>query len=113
MLRAKMAKGGVLTANDTQTYALAPTSDYYFKIPAGASLAANLTVVDETANGFITAYPTGTTLPAVSNLNYLKGQTVAGLSLLPTTGSTQNVAVYNNSTGTTDLIMDVFGYFAG
>ena len=34
------------------------------------------------------------------------------LSLLPTTGSTQNVEVYNNSTGTTDLITDVLGYFA-
>ena len=106
--------GEKLTAGGTETYSLStnePGSAIGMTIPAGASLVANLTVVDETANGFITAYPAGTSLPTVSNLNYLKGQTLAGLALLPTTGSAQNVDVYNNSTGTTDLLVDVMGYF--
>ena len=106
--------GEKLTAGGTETYSLStnePGSAIGMTIPAGASLVTNLTVVGETANGFITAYPAGTSLPTVSNLNYLKGQTLAGLALLPTTGSAHSIEVYNNSTGSTDLIMDVLGYF--
>jgi hypothetical protein len=52
--------------------------------PAGACLVTNLTAVDETADGYVTAYPAGTSLPAMSNLDYLDGQTLAGLALLAT-----------------------------
>jgi hypothetical protein len=82
--------GKQLTAGGIEAYSLSPSS-------AGIG---------------IFTIPAGTSQPAVSNLNYVKGQTLAGLALLPTTGSGQNIEVYNNSTGTTDLIADVFGYFA-
>jgi PKD repeat protein len=109
------SNGEQLTASGTETYSLTthlPGGVGDFVIPANASLVTNLTLVDEADNGYITAYPAGTSLPAVSSLNYLQGKTLAGLALLPTTGSNQSIDVYNNSTGTTDLIMDVFGYFA-
>jgi len=107
------SSGEKLTAGGTETYSLSPSEAGIsgFTIPAGASLVTNLTVVDETANGYITAYPAGTSVPTVSNLNYLKGHTLAGLALLPTAGSAHSVEVYNNSTGSTDLIVDVLGYF--
>ena len=77
------------------------------------AVVSNLTVTDEQANGFITAYPDGVAKPAVSNLNYLQGQNVAGLSLLDTNPAEQAATnVYNSSTGSTDLIIDTFGYFA-
>ena len=107
--------GTPLKAEGTTTYALntsesnstlAPT------MPAGATLITNLTVTDVSANGFITAYPAGTTRPGISNLNYLTDQTVAGLSLLATTGSNQQVSIYNQSSGKGDAILDVFGYFS-
>jgi len=109
------SNGDKLTADDTETYSLTahePGILGNLTIPAGASLVTNLTAVDETANGYIAAYAAGTSLPTVSNLNYLTGQTLAGLAILPTTGSGQDVDVYNNSTGSTDLLVDVFGYFS-
>ncbi|MBR7831715.1 PKD domain-containing protein [Actinospica durhamensis] len=108
--------GTPLKADGTTTYAL-NASEYNTTVPpvmpAGATLITNLTVTDLTANGFVTAFPAGTTRPGVSNLNYLTGQTVAGLSLLASTGSNQQVSLYNESTGHGDAILDVFGYFSG
>lgn len=86
---------------------------YPTAIPITA-MVANLTVTDETANGFVTAYPDGVAVPSVSNLNYLAGQNVAGLSLIDVNSTEQAATnVYNNSPGTTDLILDTFGYFTG
>ena len=81
-------------------------------IPMDATLVTNLTLTDETANGYITAYQAGTARPSVSSLNYLKGQTVSGLDILATNGTEQQVSVYNQSPGKGDLIFDVFGYFS-
>jgi len=106
-------KSGVaLGADTTTTYALnngiLPPGT-----PVGATLITNVTVTDLTANGFVTAFPAGAVRPGVSNLNYLSGQTVAGMSLLAATGSTQQISIYNQSTGHGDVILDVFGYFSG
>jgi hypothetical protein len=70
----------------------------------------NVTVTDTKANGFITAYPNGGTLPNASNLNFLKGQTVPNLVMVATDGATP-VSLHNTSTGSVDLIADLFGYF--
>ncbi len=52
------------------------------------------------------------TRPGVSNLNYLKGQTVAGMSLSATNGPIQQLEIYNHSPGTGDVVLDVVGYFS-
>jgi len=101
--------GTPLTPDGTTTYSLGTGHP---AIPAGATLVTNLTVTDTTANGFVTAFPAGSALPGVSSLNYLQGQTVAGLSLLATTGSQQQISIYNQSSGRGDVILDVFGYFS-
>lgn len=80
--------------------------------PPDATVITNITLTNTTANGYITAYPDGASRPAISNLNYLKGQTVAGLGILSSTGWGQSIDVYNTSTGTAALILDVFGYFS-
>ncbi|MBR7832224.1 right-handed parallel beta-helix repeat-containing protein [Actinospica durhamensis] len=96
--------------------ALQKDASSHFWLVSSSNLAAvvgNLTVTEPTANGFITAYPDGVTLPAVSNVNFLTGQTQASLAILDTNASEQAATnVYNGSTGTTELIIDVFGYFA-
>ncbi|MBR7834676.1 hypothetical protein KDL01_15485 [Actinospica durhamensis] len=79
--------------------------------PASATLVANVTVTDTEGNGYLAVYPAGTTRPGISTLNYLKGQTVAVASMLGTAGAAQKATVYNQSTGSTDVIFDVFGYF--
>ncbi len=109
--------GEPLTPGGTTTYAL-NTSEYNSAvppvIPAGATLITNLTVTDVGAIGYVTAFPAGTPQPMVSNINYLAGQTVAGMSVLASTGSQQQVSLYNynQSTGRGDVVLDVFGYLS-
>lgn len=67
----------------------------------------NVTVTTPTASGYITAYPTGTTVPTVSNLDFSPGQTVANQVI-----ATNPTTLHNGSGGTVNLIADVFGYFS-
>ena len=80
-------------------------------IPDDATaVAVNLTSVDSTKNGLITAYPTGQSLPGVSNLNYAGGSTVANMAIIPI-GTDGQVTFDNTSTGPVDLLADVAGYY--
>lgn len=91
-------------------------SDHYWisNVPNVAAMVGNLTVTQPTAAGYITAYPDGVTRPAVSNVNFVKGETVANLAILDTnTGELPATNIFNASGGTTEVIIDVFGYFAG
>lgn len=76
------------------------------------AVAANVTVVQPTANGYLTVYPYGAaTPPDASTLNFLSGRTVANAV---TVGLDQNqyaLDLYNSSKGEVQLIADVFGYY--
>jgi hypothetical protein len=79
-------------------------------VPAGASAAVlNVTVVDPTSSGFLTAFPEGTTMPTVSNLNFAAGVIVPNLVTVPLSAA-GGVSFYN-SAGTTDIVVDVEGYY--
>ncbi len=68
----------------------------------------NATVTNTSAPGYLTIYPAGVTRPLSSNLNWIAGQAVPNLVVVaPGTGG--KVTVYN-SQGSTDVILDVFGY---
>ncbi|WP_332601919.1 polysaccharide deacetylase family protein [Arthrobacter sp. S2(2024)] len=80
-------------------------------IPANVSAVTfNLTVANPTSFGFVTAYPSGTARPNASNLNYATGQIVPNLVTVPV-GSDGKVTLYNQSSGTAQLIADVSGYY--
>ncbi len=81
-------------------------------IPATVSAAVvNLTVTNPTARGHITAYPTGTSLPYASNVNFVAGQTNADLVVVKL-GSDGKINLHSGSVlGTVDVIVDVVGYF--
>ena len=70
----------------------------------------NLTVVDATGNGYVTASPDGGAEPATSNLNYLAGQTVAN-EVVVAVGSDGDIDFTNSGKGQADLIVDLSGYF--
>ena len=70
----------------------------------------NVTVTGSTGNGFVTAYPDGVSMPIASNLNFVTGQTVANLVVVPV-GTDGSVALTNGSVGSSQLIADVAGYF--
>lgn len=70
----------------------------------------NFTVVGPAAAGFFTAYPTGTTFPGVSTLNFVAGQTVANAAVVPLgAGGAIRVAT---GLSNADLVIDVNGYYA-
>lgn len=74
----------------------------------------NVTVVNSTRPGYVTAFPAGTARPLSSNLNHRAHETRANSVTvgLPASAADQKVALYN-SAGSTDLIVDLFGYYVG
>jgi len=94
-----------------------PTTD----IPATASaVVVNITAINPSAAGFLTAYPGGGTNPGTANVTFAAGQTVGnqvtvGLGSDAGTGAAQSFTVYNGPAtggGTTDFTADLVGYYA-
>ncbi|MGH7643884.1 MAG: hypothetical protein ACRENX_12900 [Candidatus Dormibacteria bacterium] len=78
-----------------------------------AAIVANVTVTDTTAASYLTAYPGSVAPPLVSNLNWSAGETVANRVIVPIgaiPSHTSGITLYN-SIGTTDVIVDIDGYF--
>jgi hypothetical protein len=83
-------------------------------IPSNAiAITANLTVTDQTKAGHVTVTPTPNNHPTTSTINFpLKDNRANGLTIPidPLTGKVS--AVFTASSGTTDLTMDVTGYYS-
>jgi hypothetical protein len=80
-------------------------------VPANISAVVfNLTVTEPKDIGFVTAYASGTPRPNASNLNFTRAQTVPNLVAVPV-GSDGRVSLFNRSSGSTQLVADVAGYF--
>jgi len=79
-------------------------------IPTSAgAYSLNFTVVNVSGpNGFLTAYPTGSTRPTVSSLNFTTGQIVGNGAIVPA-GTGGSIDIYTNDS--TDLIIDINGYY--
>ena len=88
-----------------------------FTIPQGAcnitsSAAAyslNVTVVPHGTLGYLTIWPTGEGRPYVSTMNSYDGRTKANAAIVPA-GTSGAVSVYVSNT--TDVVLDIDGYFA-
>ena len=80
-------------------------------IPATAqAYSLNVTAVPHGPLSFLTLWPTGETEPLVSTLNSFAGIVVANAAIVPAgTNGAVSVAV----TDTTDVILDIDGYFSG
>ncbi|MCU0261751.1 MAG: hypothetical protein MUE78_12090, partial [Ilumatobacteraceae bacterium] len=75
-----------------------------------AAVAANVTMVEAGAWGFVTAYPARTGLPVTSSVNVsAAGETTANLAVIPV--STDGIALTSHAT--TDALVDVAGWFTG
>jgi hypothetical protein len=78
-------------------------------VPQNATAAiVNVTSVNSSAPSYITVWPTGTARPTASTLNPRPGVPVPNLAYLKL-GSGGQLSLYNN-TGSTDYLVDVFGY---
>ncbi|WP_370082785.1 right-handed parallel beta-helix repeat-containing protein [Streptacidiphilus sp. MAP12-16] len=78
--------------------------------PSVTAAVLNVTVTDATSAGYITAYGDGFARPTASNLNFVTGQTVPNLVVVPV-GADGYVDLYNGGSGSVDLIADIAGYF--
>jgi len=85
-------------------------------VPLAAAYSLNITATRYQARGFITAYPTGATIPGTSTLNFgdppappALPPSVANAAIVPA-ASNGSVSVYAFST--TDVVIDINGYFA-
>jgi hypothetical protein len=80
-------------------------------VPASgvAAVILNVTVTGPTAPSYLTVFPTGTTKPVVSNLNFVAGQTVPNRVIVKV-GTNGQVSIYN-AAGSVHVIADVGGWF--
>lgn len=83
-------------------------------IPSAAKgLVGNATTVGPTGQGFLTLYPSDVAVPLTANGNFKPGQTLNSQFYTGLSGSGQFSAVVNISgTGTTNLVIDIHGYFS-
>lgn len=82
-------------------------------VPTGASaVTMNVTVTQPGRKGYITVWPSQTTQPTASNLNFVAGETTPNLVTVPI-GKDGKVKLLNASAGYTHLIADVQGYYVG
>jgi len=81
-------------------------------IPADAVAASfNFTITTPTDFGFLTMFPPGGSVPAVSTLNWAPGQTRANNAVLALGAAGDLTAHVGQATGTVQFIIDVNGYF--
>ena len=69
---------------------------------------ANVTATNTTSVGYLTAWPTGSTQPLASNLNFMPGQNVPNLVMLKL-GAGGQLSIFNEL-GNNDVVLDVMGY---
>jgi hypothetical protein len=80
-------------------------------VPAAgvSAVVVNLTAVTPRGAGFLTAYPSGTSAPNASNVNFSAGQIVANLAFVKLDDN-GTFTVRNSSPGATQVVADVQGY---
>ena len=111
LLDTRSRQGGVsgpLASGTTITFGVTGGS-----VPSSgvAAVLLNVTVTGPRAAGFVTAFASGSSRPAASNLNFVAGQTVPNLVLAPV-GADGRVALYTfGGGGSTQLIADIAGYY--
>jgi Right handed beta helix region len=74
----------------------------------------NLTETQSTVGGYLTLYQGGTSVPAVSNINFAAGTTRANMAMVPATYNIQAdaLSVYDGQpSGQVDYILDLDGFF--
>jgi hypothetical protein len=99
--------GPAIPGNGARTFVLTGQCG----IPVTAkSVAVNLTVVQASSGGYLTAFPAGQGLPLASTLNFAAGQTRANNAVLSLSAGGA-VSVFNGAAGPANFLLDVTGWF--
>lgn len=78
--------------------------------PTATAVVLNITVTGAEAAGYLTAYPSGVSLPSTSNVNFAAGQTIPN-AVVAGVGPDGSVCLFTSAT--THVIVDVTGYLTG
>ena len=73
------------------------------------AVAANITVVNTTGGGYLTAWATGATQPTTSNINWGKGQIMPNM-VISALNSNGQMEIYCSSQA--NIIVDVVGWYS-
>ncbi len=99
--------GPAMQGNTTRNFALPQNPNC--NVPANAvAYSLNVTVVPHGRLGYLSIWPTGEAQPVVSTMNSPDGRTKANAAIVPA-GNNGAVSVY--VTNTTDVVLDIDGYF--
>ncbi|MDG4836338.1 right-handed parallel beta-helix repeat-containing protein [Micromonospora sp. WMMD967] len=96
--------GGALAPNGTRTLNLDRKVS-----PGATAVVLNVTVTAPTTSGVLKVFPYGSPVPTASNLNFVAGQTIPNLVIVPVTDLKANI--HNQSSGSVHVIADLAGYF--
>lgn len=110
--------GGTLQGNSSRSWSL-PSSPNLASCGSGgvsipstvAAYSLNITAVPHVPLNYLTAWPTGLTQPNISTLNSNDGRVKANAAILPAGVAGTNEAVSVYVTNTSDIILDIDGYF--
>lgn len=98
--------GGPIAGGSQITMALAGVGP----IPADATaVVANVTVTNTTAPSYLTAYPDGASRPTASDLNWTTWETRGNLVVVKL--GPDGKANFYNASGSTDLVIDIVGWY--
>jgi hypothetical protein len=87
------------------------------------ALAVTVTVVSPTSGGYLTAWGAGTTPPTASTLNFVGGETVPNMAVVPVTPCSVNpncptaeanlpsIQIKNASSGPVNILIDIWGFY--
>jgi len=108
--------GPIYAAGDTRSYSIpAASTAAGCSVPVASAYSLNFTIANYTGRAALKAYPTGTTPPAVSILNYGSGLPLGNAAIVPATGTPAGSIDVNVSVtaipGPTNVIIDINGYF--
>jgi len=100
--------GPAIGGGQTRTFPIQQSS---CGIPAtAAAYALNVTAVPKGPLQWLTVWPTGQTLPQISLLNSFDGRVKANAAIVPA-GMSGSIDVYAQTKGSTDVVIDINGYF--
>jgi FlgD Ig-like domain len=102
--------GGAFTAGETRDLTILGAGT----VPASnvSAVVLNVTVTETSNGGYLTVFPSGTTRPLASNLNWSAGLTIPNLTTVKV-GANGKVSLFQSGPGTAQVIVDVAGYYTG
>jgi hypothetical protein len=109
LMDTRSSVGGSPTLAAGQTVNLQVTGQQNVPVTGVSAVVLNVTATNTTAAGYLTVFPTGVVQPVASNLNFVAGQTVPNRVVVKVSTGGQ-VSLFNFK-GTTDVIVDVGGWF--